>query len=69
MLGLPLFCGVLGRVRDGDFGWSYGWIVRVCLFFNTGRRADLAAAVAEVDVADTALEGHNAFESLKNVAV
>ena len=27
----------------------------LCLFFNTGRRADLAVAVAEVTITDTAL--------------
>ena len=32
----------------------YDQIARVCLFFNTGRRADLDVAVAEVVVSDTA---------------
>ena len=31
-----------------------GEVARVCLFFNTGRRADLATAVAKVALSDTA---------------
>ena len=45
----------LGRVRIGDFGYSYGYGRARLLFFNTDRRADLAVAVAKVSNLDTAL--------------
>ena len=49
----------LGRVRIGDFGYSYGYGRARLLFFNTDRRADLAVALAEVANSDTACRSQN----------